>query len=146
MMRKNGWTFKKAIEFVRNKRSTVCPNLGFELQLKEYERLVCGRNGINKSCIFKVYDSLIRSEESSVNNTFEPPSKSRSRILKHRRLSNLGRKQEKNSIVEDKLDLQRNFIIMSFKTFKYIDKAQPLSRAVKPRSSNLPLRNVFTSG
>lgn len=36
IMRKEGWGFKRAIELVRGKRKIVCPNLGFEMQLKEY--------------------------------------------------------------------------------------------------------------
>lgn len=37
-MRKNQWPFRKAIDFVRKRRPCVCPNLGFEMQLKTYER------------------------------------------------------------------------------------------------------------
>ena len=58
LIRKNGWTFKRAIELVRAKRSTVCPNLGFELQLKQYEKLVGRKEGPNRSAVFKIYDSL----------------------------------------------------------------------------------------
>ncbi len=36
-MKKNNWTFKDAVKFVRDKRPVVLPNLGFERQLKEYE-------------------------------------------------------------------------------------------------------------
>ena len=36
-MKKNHWTFKEAVKFVRDKRPVVLPNLGFERQLKEYE-------------------------------------------------------------------------------------------------------------
>lgn len=39
-MRKKGWSFKTAIAFVRLKRPTVLPNLGFERQLKKYEELL----------------------------------------------------------------------------------------------------------
>jgi hypothetical protein len=35
-MRKNLLTFQDAIQVVRKQRSGVCPNLGFELQLKQY--------------------------------------------------------------------------------------------------------------
>jgi len=37
-MKKNSWSFKEAIQFVRQSRPGVCPNLGFERQLKEYEQ------------------------------------------------------------------------------------------------------------
>lgn len=30
-------SFHQGLNFVRKKRSVVCPNLGFELQLKKYE-------------------------------------------------------------------------------------------------------------
>jgi hypothetical protein len=33
-MRKEAWSFKKAIAVVRDKRAIICPNLGFERQLK----------------------------------------------------------------------------------------------------------------
>ena len=31
-------TFLQALKFVKGKRPCVCPNLGFELQLKSYEK------------------------------------------------------------------------------------------------------------
>lgn len=37
-MRKHRWSFRKAIDFVRKRRACVCPNLGFEMQLKTYEK------------------------------------------------------------------------------------------------------------
>jgi protein-tyrosine phosphatase len=37
LMKKHNWSFKDAITFVRKSRPVVCPNLGFERQLKEYE-------------------------------------------------------------------------------------------------------------
>ena len=36
-MKVNRESFKSAIKFVKNIRPTICPNLGFELQLKKYE-------------------------------------------------------------------------------------------------------------
>lgn len=30
-------TFKNAMEYVRNKRSIICPNYGFQNELKRYE-------------------------------------------------------------------------------------------------------------
>jgi hypothetical protein len=36
-MRKNQMGFKAAIAFLKSKRAEVCPNLGFEMQLKKYE-------------------------------------------------------------------------------------------------------------
>lgn len=36
-MKKNQMGFKPAINLVRSKRTGVCPNLGFEMQLKKYE-------------------------------------------------------------------------------------------------------------
>ena len=40
LMRRKGWGFKEAIQFVRKSRPTVLPNLGFERQLKEYENFL----------------------------------------------------------------------------------------------------------
>lgn len=37
LMKKNRIGFKEAIQNVRSQRKQVCPNLGFELQLKKYE-------------------------------------------------------------------------------------------------------------
>lgn len=39
-MKHKSWTFHEAIAFVRKNRPKVCPNLGFERQLKEYERFI----------------------------------------------------------------------------------------------------------
>jgi hypothetical protein len=36
-MKKFRSTFSNAIKFVRGIRSKICPNLGFELQLKKYQ-------------------------------------------------------------------------------------------------------------
>jgi len=35
-MKKNKIGFKDAIGIVKNKRPGICPNLGFEMQLKKY--------------------------------------------------------------------------------------------------------------
>jgi hypothetical protein len=35
-MKKNKWSFKEAVKFVRDKRPIILPNLGFERQLKEF--------------------------------------------------------------------------------------------------------------
>ena len=37
-MKKNQMTFKSAIQLVKKHRNGICPNLGFELQLKQYEK------------------------------------------------------------------------------------------------------------
>ena len=42
-MYKKEWSFKRSIEYVRQKRSVVCPNLGFEMQLKTFEKVACKR-------------------------------------------------------------------------------------------------------
>ena len=39
-MKKNKWTFREAIAFVRRVKPNVLPNLGFERQLKEYEKVL----------------------------------------------------------------------------------------------------------
>ena len=31
-------SFKEALKYCKDKRPQICPNLGFELQLKEYEK------------------------------------------------------------------------------------------------------------
>lgn len=37
-MKKFKWAFREAIQLVKQKRPVVCPNLGFEMQLKHYEK------------------------------------------------------------------------------------------------------------
>lgn len=44
-MKKHRLTFREAINFVRDRRSVVCPNLGFEMQLKQYEKQLFAGNG-----------------------------------------------------------------------------------------------------
>jgi hypothetical protein len=39
-MKHNLQSFRDAIAFVREKRPKICPNLGFERQLKEYESVI----------------------------------------------------------------------------------------------------------
>lgn len=39
-MKKYGSTFKNAITHIRKIKPNVCPNLGFELQLKNYQNLL----------------------------------------------------------------------------------------------------------
>lgn len=36
-MKRKCWGFKESIAFLRQNRPSICPNLGFERQLKEYE-------------------------------------------------------------------------------------------------------------
>lgn len=36
LMNKNKWTFVKTLGFVRSKRKIVCPNTGFERQLRNF--------------------------------------------------------------------------------------------------------------
>jgi hypothetical protein len=36
-MRKEGMSFKQALDYVRNKRSIICPNYGFQNELKRFE-------------------------------------------------------------------------------------------------------------
>lgn len=45
-MRHKHWTFREAIAFVRQNRPSVCPNLGFERQLKDYEQFLSKQNSI----------------------------------------------------------------------------------------------------
>jgi protein-tyrosine phosphatase len=40
LMSKNKWTFLKTLGFVRAKRRIVCPNPGFERQLKNFEKQI----------------------------------------------------------------------------------------------------------
>jgi len=39
-MKKYKSAFSPAIKFVRNCRPNICPNLGFELQLKNYQQIL----------------------------------------------------------------------------------------------------------
>jgi len=38
LIRYQRMTFKEALRYAKNKRPQICPNLGFELQLKDYEK------------------------------------------------------------------------------------------------------------
>jgi hypothetical protein len=37
LMRQEGMSFKQAMDYVRGKRSVICPNYGFQSELKRYE-------------------------------------------------------------------------------------------------------------
>ena len=39
LISKHKMSFIEALKFVKDKRSGVCPNLGFEMQLKSYDAL-----------------------------------------------------------------------------------------------------------
>ena len=39
-------TFKQALEYVRSKRAVVCPNYGFQNELKKYEQTI--KKGLGK--------------------------------------------------------------------------------------------------
>ncbi|CAK60831.1 unnamed protein product (macronuclear) [Paramecium tetraurelia] len=45
LMRKQGMSFQEAFQFARLKRSVVCPNFGFQRQLKQFERELLNGNG-----------------------------------------------------------------------------------------------------
>lgn len=36
-MRSEGMSFKQAMDYVRSKRAIICPNYGFQNELKRYE-------------------------------------------------------------------------------------------------------------
>jgi len=42
LMKRQGWSFERALEFVRDKRSVVAPNIGFSLQLRKFENHLKG--------------------------------------------------------------------------------------------------------
>ena len=68
-MRKKDLSFKAAIQFVRKYRSGVCPNLGFELQLKEYEKeLGNSAPPIKKNVSERLTDSVNLSQSYSSKN------------------------------------------------------------------------------
>ena len=48
IMKKKKMSFREAIRIVRKKRKNVCPNLGFERQLKEYEKEIFSRKILNE--------------------------------------------------------------------------------------------------
>jgi hypothetical protein len=52
-MKKFGWGFKEAISEVRKFRPEVLPNLGFERQLKEYERVLRSEESSTRKNISK---------------------------------------------------------------------------------------------
>lgn len=47
--------FISALKLTKTKRPVVCPNLGFELQLKSYEKLLNTRIGMKQS-ILKTFE------------------------------------------------------------------------------------------
>lgn len=158
-MRKESWSFKKAIEFVRAKRRIVCPNLGFELQLKEYEKQCCLKNLPSKQSILRIYDSLRKFNGNTGEIEFNPLVNKEKRILKHRKMSQAGRRVAvKNPLAEEKLNLINNFIIVPLKLHKEEnnrsrqgEKEREKEREretnegrefrVKPKTSSYPVRN-----
>ena len=59
-MKKNNWTFKIAIAEVRKHRPQVLPNLGFERQLKAYEKELKNSLGSNITNQSNIPSSLNR--------------------------------------------------------------------------------------
>ena len=113
-MYKKGWGFKRAIEFVRERRSVVCPNLGFEMQLKEYERVACGRNTSSKSTIIKT-KSLAKKELPNNLPDIYPKPKS-NKYLKFKRCSMEIRKPDRQLYLESILNYQDNFRVHQLRT------------------------------
>ena len=68
-MRKNQLTFKSAIQLVKKHRSGICPNLGFELQLKQYEKEVIGGPLMKKNVSERLSESYNFSEDITPSST-----------------------------------------------------------------------------
>lgn len=49
LMHKNKWTFHKTFGFVRSKRKIVCPNPGFERQLRNFEKQLQAENNLSNT-------------------------------------------------------------------------------------------------
>lgn len=63
LMKKNTWSLKRALTFVREKRSIVCPNYGFIKQLERFERAEkMGRNRLEQA---KTNESFYRNSRNS---------------------------------------------------------------------------------
>lgn len=62
-MKKNKWAFKDAIAFVRRSKPNVLPNLGFERQLKEYEKVLKSENNEVRKIISKTSEARKHSKD-----------------------------------------------------------------------------------
>jgi hypothetical protein len=119
LIRKESWSFRRAIGLVRDKRSVICPNLGFERQLKEYE----------KSIMIKPRSYSIRfgpksSDEPRPKHSNErtslpgiPSTLNRTQLkINHLKEYNiLAKHNRRNLLMDSRLDLTNNFIINGFK-------------------------------
>lgn len=47
LMYKNKWTFEQAWEYGRSKRSKMYPNVGFQRQLKDFQKELLGSNKVS---------------------------------------------------------------------------------------------------
>ena len=144
-MRKNGWNFKRAIEFVRSKRSVICPNLGFEMQLKEYERSSTRRSNSTKSTVLKMegLPGIAGGLKRQGKNLPDIQDKGKYKFLRFRRMSSVVKKPERDFFRENRLNLENNLIILPLKTDNSEIAKKDLRRQ-KPKSSQLLARHLFT--
>ncbi|CAD8096229.1 unnamed protein product [Paramecium primaurelia] len=94
LMRKQGMSFQEAFQFVRLKRSVVCPNFGFQRQLKQFERELQNMNG-------KVETEITQQQQQISQLAVKP-------IIQQQQLSNLTIQPHQMAITEKKTTIRRN--------------------------------------
>ncbi len=60
LMKERGFEFWNALNFVRSRRSIICPNMGFMRQLQEYEKTLPKKN-VEETKLAKVSEYSSRS-------------------------------------------------------------------------------------
>ncbi|CAD8111378.1 unnamed protein product [Paramecium sonneborni] len=95
LMRKQGMSFSEAFQFTRLKRSVVCPNFGFQRQLKQFEKELQGVNGKSDT------DNTQQLQISQQQQIIKP-------ITQQQQLSNLTIQPHSIQITEKKQIIRRN--------------------------------------
>ncbi|CAD8121838.1 unnamed protein product [Paramecium sonneborni] len=96
LMRKQGMSFQEAFQFTRLKRSVVCPNFGFQRQLKQFEREL--QNSNQKLDTENTQQLQISQQQQQI---IKP-------IIQQQQLSNLTIQPHSISITEKKQTIRRN--------------------------------------
>ncbi|CAD8199920.1 unnamed protein product [Paramecium pentaurelia] len=94
LMRKQGMSFQEAFQFARLKRSVVCPNFGFQRQLKQFERELQNMNG-------KVETEITQQQQQISQLAVKP-------IIQQQQLSNLTIQPHQMAMTEKKTTIRRN--------------------------------------
>ena len=75
LMKERGFEFWNALNFVRSRRSIICPNMGFMRQLQEYEKTLPKKN-VEETKLAKVSEY---SSRSNIKDTKTGPTSPRSK-------------------------------------------------------------------